>query len=956
MENRLDTGLSLPRNGDPEPEAPSVRLRLLGGTELLGADGKPVLRVLRQPKSLALLSYLAIAHPVGFQRRDRVLFLFWPDSDEHRARAALRKSTYRLRQALGSNVVQSRGDAELGVDPALLWCDVRALELALEQGRLDEALALYRGPLLDGFHLDGASPEFERWLEAEKTGLQRTMAEATWDGAAGRENAGDLRAAAKLARRAFDLAPPDGERLRRLLEVLDAAGDRGGALRAYERHADWLAKEYGADPPPETIKLVERIRSRSEANVAAPAVWSIPAVEEGETERPHVAPTAAAGRTSRWGRVAIVAAVLAAVALIPAILALSGDNSPELDPNLLAVAPFTVFNPDHEVWSEGIGDYLSRSLDRAGEIRTLPPTAAVRAWPGRADVASARIAGLRTGAGLVVFGSMMGIGADSVRVAATVVDAGETSVLGDLEIRGTPERMDQLVDSLTVEILRSLSDTRQIGAMRHTSIGSRSMPALKAFLAGEQAFRRTAWDSARTHYRRAIELDSTFAMGHLRLGSTILFIELGESEEGWQHIARAGEESSGLSRHDSLLVAVSADVAAARLGRLPEGGYEELASSAYRGALQAIREYPDDAESWYSVGVVRELFYDDLHNVTVAHIADAFGRAIELDSAFAPAYRFALRYALDEGRVEDAREYTRKYLSLNPPAKAGELALLLNRLLDPEAHETQIDSLLATVHPEALFLTWIRLWLLTDSTELAIRVARESEQREHDPRYRFTADRVKQRNLAASLAYRGHLEESAEMAGTYISGWFQAIVPEAAMLGTIPAEVADSIFAQWLEREEFAPDLLTHALWWWASRSDTAAVLRYIERGGDEPIGRAALSLARGDTADALLRFDDVKTSWGHTNLTVLTRARLLESQGRGAEALEVLQQRFLNDWPLASRVTWIMERARLADRLGQTETALRDYRFVSRVWANGDPEVQPVVREAEAAVRRLGG
>jgi serine/threonine-protein kinase len=763
-----------------------------------------------------------------------------------------------------------------------------------------------------------------------------------------------MRAAAKTAHRAFELVPPDGERFRHLLEILDKAGDRAGALQAYEKFSGWLEEEYGAEPPPETVRLVERIRSRSEPPATAEPLPLRKAQVVGEDPQPPPSPDPEPRQNSAWRRAGILAAFVAAIALVPGILALQRDAPPNLDSNLVAVAPFSVFDPEHGVWGEGIVDYLSRSLDHAGQLRTLPPTAAVRAWPGRADVESAEVTGRRTGAGVVVFGSLMGIGEDSVRVSATLVDVERTSVLGDVEIRGAFDRMDQLVDSLTVEILRSLSATRQIGAMRHTSIGSRSMPALKSFLAGEQAFRRTAWDIARAHYRRAIELDSTFAMGHLRLGSTILFLELGESEQGWEHIARAGEENRGLSHHDSLLVAVSADVAARKLGRVPEGGYEELALSAYRGALQAIKEYPDDAESWYSVGVVRDLFYDDLHNVTVAHIADAFDQAIELDSAFAPAYRFAFRYALDEGRVEEAREYTRKYLSLNPPEKARELALLLNRLLDPEVEEIQEDSLLASAHPETLFLTWIRLWLLADPTELAIRVARESEQREHDPRYWFTADHVEQRNLAASLAYRGHLNESAEVAGTYYSGWFQALVPEAALLGTVPAEVADSTFADWLERVELDPNVMTHALWWWASQADTSAIHRYLERGGDEPIGRTALALARGDTTEAILLFEDVKTGWVHTNLTVLTRAKLLESQGRDAEALEVLQARFLNDWPLASRVLWIMERARLADRLGQPEPALRDYRFVTRVWASADAELQPVVEEAHAAALRL--
>lgn len=930
----------------------TARLRTLGCVELNDADGRQILQVLRQPKRLALLTYLALARPYGFQRRDRILLQFWPDSDEERARAALRKSTYRLRQALGADVIQSRGDSELAVDPDLLQCDVREFDTALVDGRPADALALYGGELLDGFHLDGASPDFERWLDEQRSRLKKDAAQAAWDVSAEREQAGDMRAAVKLARRAFELAPPDGQRLRHLLEILDRAGDRAGALQAYDKFSSWLADEYGAEPPPETVQLVERIRSRSEARAT---VRPVPEVRPAEAPT-GVAVTPARQHAPRWRRVVLISAFLLLGALIPTIIALREDPVSALDPNLVAVAPFKVFHPDHEVWGEGVVDFLSRSLDNAGELRTLPPTAAVRAWPGRADVESAEVAGLRTGAGLVVFGSLMGIGGDSVRVNATVVDVVAQKVLRDLEVRGLSERMDAVVDTLTVQILRELSVTRQIGAMRHTSIGSRSMPALKAFLAGEQAFRRTAWDSARAHYERALELDSTFAMAHLRLGSTILYIELGVGDDGWEHIARAGELNSGLSRHDSLLLAAAADMAAFRLWRLPEGGTRELAERAYRNALAATREYPGDAEAWYTVGVVRDLFYDDLRTVTVAQVADAFDRAISLDSAFAPAYRPAFRYAMDEGRVETAREYARAYLALNPPEQASGIPLLLDRILDPNSDPAELDSLLDAVHPEALFMTWIRLWLLADSTELAIRIARISAEREHDPRYWRTAPVVVNRNLAASLAYRGHLQESVELAGGEYATWFQALVPEAAMLGFIDAEVADSSFADWLEREQFDPNVLAHELWWWAARSDTAAIQRYLERGGHDGVGRAALALARGDTADAILRLETIEPGRLGSNLTVLVRARLLVAVGRDAEALEVLQGRFINDWPLASRVTWILERARLADRLGQTETALRDYRFVSQVWADADPELQPIVREAEEAVALLGG
>ncbi len=946
----------------------TARLRTLGCVELNDSDGKQILQVLQQPKRLALLTYLVLARPHGFQRRDRILLLFWPDSDEERARAALRKATYRLRQALGADVIQGRGDTELGLDPDLLHCDVREFDAAIAEGRPADALALYGGDLLDGFHLDGASPDFERWLEDERSRLKKDAAQAAWEVSAEREHAGDMGAAVKLARRAFELAPPDGQRFRHLLEILDRAGDRAGALQAYERFSSYLADEFGAEPPPETVQLVDQIRSRSESNAraeASPEARPGPSPEPEPETRPDTRPadvraqrvvTPARQTGPGWRQASLIAAFLLVGALIPTIIALREDPVSALDPNLLAVAPFRVFNPEHEIWGEGVVDFLSRSLDNAGELRTLTPIAAVRAWPGRADVESAEVAGLRTGAGLVVFGSLMGIGGDSVRINATLVEVAGPTVLGDLEIRGVPERMDALVDTLTVQILRELSSTRQIGAMRHTSIGSRSMPALKEFLAGEQAFRRTAWDSARAHYERAIELDNAFAMAHFRLGSTILYIELGVGDEGWEHVARAGELNSGLSRHDSLLLAAAADVAAFRLRQLPEGGTREFAERAYGNALAATREYPGDAEAWYTVGVVRDLFYDDLRTVTVAQVADAFDRAISLDSAFAPAYRPAFRYAMDEGRVETAREYARAYLALNPPEQATGVPLLLDRMLDPLSDPAELDSLLDAVHPEALFMTWIRLWLLADSTELAVRVARTSAEREHDPRYWRTAPVIVNRNLAASLAYRGHLRESTNVAGGEYETWFQALMPEAAMLGFVPAEVADSSFADWLGQEKFDPNVMAHELWWWAVRSDTSAIQRYLERGGHDGVGRAALALARGDTADAILRLETVEPGWLGSNLSVLYRARLLEAVGRDAEALEVLQSRFINDWPLASRVIWIMERARLAERLGQTEPALRDYRFVSQVWADADPELQPIVEEAEAAVLRLGG
>jgi DNA-binding SARP family transcriptional activator len=94
-----------------------IELRTLGALEAISADGTPLRSVLAQPKRVALLSYLALASPRGFHRRDTLFALFWPEHDTEHARHALRQSLYFLRHALGPTAIVSRGDEELAVSP-----------------------------------------------------------------------------------------------------------------------------------------------------------------------------------------------------------------------------------------------------------------------------------------------------------------------------------------------------------------------------------------------------------------------------------------------------------------------------------------------------------------------------------------------------------------------------------------------------------------------------------------------------------------------------------------------------------------------------------------------------------------------------------------------------------------------------------------------------------------------
>ena len=82
---------------------------------------------------------------------------------------------------------------------------------------------------------------------------------------------------------------------------------------------------------------------------------------------------------------AALGGLLIAAALVGLYSGLRPEPERARDPNLLAVAPFDVLDPSLQLWREGLGDILSRTLDGAGPIRTVSPTVVLRRWSGRAD-------------------------------------------------------------------------------------------------------------------------------------------------------------------------------------------------------------------------------------------------------------------------------------------------------------------------------------------------------------------------------------------------------------------------------------------------------------------------------------------------------------------------------------------------------------------------------------------
>jgi DNA-binding SARP family transcriptional activator/Flp pilus assembly protein TadD len=277
-----------------------IRLRTLGALDLRGSGGEELRAVLAQPRRAALLAYLALATPRGVQRRDTILALFWPELDIDRSRNALGQALHFLRKSVGETSIESRNGEGLALDWSNFWCDAAAFEDALDANRIDEALALYRGDLMQGFHIDDA-PEFERWLDSMRVRLATRYTKAVETLAAEREAADDFHGAATHWR-VLALRDPYNSRLTlRLMRALKASGDPAGALLQGREHERLLRDELGIAADNEVTRLVQQLQSgasdhpvRPLAHAAAKVTFEAPwpegrRVVEGDDPAPRPA-------------------------------------------------------------------------------------------------------------------------------------------------------------------------------------------------------------------------------------------------------------------------------------------------------------------------------------------------------------------------------------------------------------------------------------------------------------------------------------------------------------------------------------------------------------------------------------------------------------------------------------------------------------------------------------------
>ena len=631
----------------------------------------------------------------------------------------------------------------------------------------------------------------------------------------------------------------------------------------------------------------------------------------------------------------------------------------------VVVAPFDV--PTRlGVWHEGMVDLLSRNIDGAGLLRTVPPVIAIRNWQGARSVRepAVRLAN-RTRAQYAIYGTLVPAASDSVRLHFELADAATDSVIADVDIIDVDVK--QLANALTFRVVTELGKRHRIGAVRATSIGSDSAQALKAFLEGEQYYRRTSWDSASTSYARAIAIDTGFALALRRSGQVAAWLSSEADSVTRDFALRAGARNRNLAPRDSLLIAADSLRSALDAGSTnqPDWG---LTRRLFATVNEAAARYPNDPEVWYVVGEARfHHGYGSMFDMSEPELRDAFNRSVALDSSFAPAYihLVELGFTLDGGSA--GRAAAREFLARDPAGAHADGVRLVELVTDPAraSDPGSIERELDAASSGALLRAWMFVRRWPDSAETALKFLRALARHPRSSKT-FVQDSVNlARYLPLQLAYRGRLHEAYLAIGNRPGRLFSQL----ALLGAIDPDTASKVFAQWLA--EGRPDARS-ALPWWAARGDTASVaalLRLYRVKGtpasaekreypdyDARAAQAYLLLARRDTTGAATAFAQLSdTLCLRCDQDHLTSALLLARQRNFAAADKILRQR-LYSYLTPAEIVIALARGKVAEAAGQRDVALRSYRLVVSAWGRGDQEVRGHVQEAEAGIRRLGG
>ena len=696
---------------------------------------------------------------------------------------------------------------------------------------------------------------------------------------------------------------------------------------------------------------------------------------------------------------AAVLAVLAAAVLWQ----MRGTPSPPaamgLSSSAVAVLPFTVRGGDTLGLGEGMVGLLGTKLDGAGDLHSVD-SRAMLSYTARQPTATlgpeqGRAIAEHFGAGMFVLGDVLTVGG-RLRLTASLYDARSSSrAAASASVEGSTDRVFELVDSLAAQLVKGWSgqEYRLTGIAAMTT---QSLPALKAYLDGESAFRAGNFDAAVAGFQRAVAQDSQFALAWYRMSVAAEWLTRSDiARDAAEHAVKLADR---LSDHDRQLLRA---LVATRRG---------AAADAARLYQNVLATYPNDVEAWLQLGEV-QFHYGPLAGHSISESQATWRKVSALEPGFFAPIVHLTRIAASQRNHVEVDSLVRRALELRASTAPREVASSRSEVLELETlrafalgdttDQRRVLRLLESATDVTAYLSMWNLGSFLHDPTAATRVATTLTNTSR-PAWSRVAGFVALANLAAA---QGHIDAARSMLDSAGALDPRAAAEARATLAAYSFRHADPAELRaardGLERAPDTPEppaessvflsvhhglhrhLRAYLLGLLEARlGDAAKAARYAAELDNLPVPpdagslprdlaqgiRAEIAAQRGRPADVIQAFAGVRReAWYEMSSASpyfaqprerFVQAEALVAMGRDADAT-VLYQSLSGEgssFELPYLAPAQLRLGEIAERQGRAEEAAQHYAKALELWRNADPTLQPLVKEARTRLAKARG
>jgi len=243
-------------------QVPQLLIQAFGKAQVR-VDGKLV--TTRQWKTASVRElffyFLAASRPVTKEESGEVL---WPELSTQELKLRFKNELYRLRHALGQNVIRFENNLYSFNRLLDYEYDVEKFNIAIMKAKsasqVDEKISHLRVAtgLRDGSYLQDMDAT---WVWPERERLERLYIDACLQLAESHRQKGDLQAALRACQQALKIDPSREDIHCLAMQLHSERGDRLGIIWQYQACSEALRSALDIDPSPETQTLYQRLTS-----------------------------------------------------------------------------------------------------------------------------------------------------------------------------------------------------------------------------------------------------------------------------------------------------------------------------------------------------------------------------------------------------------------------------------------------------------------------------------------------------------------------------------------------------------------------------------------------------------------------------------------------------------------------------------------------------------------------